>query len=41
MAGGAPSFGFIEIEVLGKLLLGGLVGEATVALPLLVAKSRH
>lgn len=41
MAGGAPSFGLIEMEVLGELLLGGLVGEATVALTLLMAKSRH
>ena len=41
MAGGAPSFGFIEKKVPDKLLLGGLVGEATVALPLLMAKSRH
>lgn len=41
MAGNAPSFGLVEMEVLGELLLGGLVGEATVALPLLKAKSRH
>ena len=41
MTGDAPSFGLIEMEVLGELLLGGLACEATVALPLLMAKSRH
>ena len=37
----APSFGLKEMEVLSVLLPGGLAGEATVALRLLMAKSRH